>query len=239
MEVLVKSDNNVLKGKINTKFLDGLTMKKPKGILVLPRLFYQYVVFVMDGSASMRKDSINGIPKGKEINNNIRQTLEYLKKSKNSSSFDISIYAFSRDMVDLFGIKSLNKIDLNQSFDPISIVKTPSSTYLANTLKEVNSSINNYFTANINKNHQALVLILTDGLLHDSLESFDVVQDIKKNSKITVSTMYLGNSSDTDNNVANELKTFASDESLFLSTIDPEEIRKHMIKSISTVSKIG
>ena len=42
--------------------------------------------------------------------------------------------------------------------------------------------------------------------------------------------------------VQNKLKKFASNEknghNFFTSNIDPEEIRKHMIKSISTVSKI-
>jgi len=34
------------------------------------------------------------------------------------------------------------------------------------------------------------------------------------------------------------MENLASYSSLFTSTLDPEEIRKHMIKSISTVSKI-
>ncbi|PQB07535.1 hypothetical protein BST83_10485 [Polaribacter filamentus] len=38
--------------------------------------------------------------------------------------------------------------------------------------------------------------------------------------------------------IANRFKLFATSTDFFMTSIDPEEIRKHMIKSISTVSKI-
>jgi len=39
--------------------------------------------------------------------------------------------------------------------------------------------------------------------------------------------------------IIKNFKVYASDETLFNNSLDPEEIRKHMIKSISTVSKIN
>lgn len=266
---IVKSD----KGGVNSfEKADALTkinlaaLSSSLGKLVVPRMFYQLVIFVMDGSRSMHDKSITGLSKGEEIDKNLKQTIDRLKESKNASSFDICLYAFSNDYKNVFGVKELNTITNDFSFNPYDIIQEPGETYLESTLLDVKNTIDIYFEDKKDKHHQALVLLLTDGEVDDSLKSLSVINEIKKNPRVTVSTMYLGNRIDenatyyswdeatgsfdishkwkiedvmeSEKMVAENLKKFASDESLFLTTINPEEIRKHMIKSISTVSKI-
>jgi len=266
---IVKSD----KGGVNSfEKADALTkinlaaLSSSLGKLVVPRMFYQLVIFVMDGSASMHSKSITGLSKGEEIDKNLKQTIDRLKESKNASSFDICLYAFSNDYKNVFGVKELNTITNDISFNPYDIIQKPGGTYLESTLLDVKNTIDIYFEDKKDKHHQALVLLLTDGKVFDYSESLLVINEIKENPRVTVSTMYLGSNinensiSNSNNeqkrainisderkieylrnkerNFAENLKKFASDESLFLTTINPEEIRKHMIKSISTVSKI-
>lgn len=265
---IVKREKNNNEGLSKLKKIQEIQKLKPKiaGKITLPRLFYQLVIFVLDGSRSMHSNSINGIPKGKEIDKTIKSVLKRLKDSKNSNSFDIAVFAFSNNHKNLFGIKELRNIDNDTNFNPYFIVENPEDTHLANCLIDVKNMISNYFEKYNNKNHQALVLLLSDGALNDYHKSLSVAIDIKKMDKVTLSVMYL-ESKVNDNGeyyswdektgkldyskkrtiedvkkrkerVIERFKAFATDETFFVNSIDPEEIRKHMIKSISSVSKI-
>lgn len=264
-EKIVKSEKNNNGGLSRLKSLQGLKTKI-EGKISLPRLFYQLVIFVLDGSRSMHSNSINGIPKGKEIDKTIKSILKRLKDSKNSNSFDIAIFAFTNNHKNLFGIKELRNIDNDTNFNPYFIVEKPEDTHLANCLIDVKNMISNYFEENSNKNHQALVFLLSDGALNDYHKSLSVAIDIKEMDKVTLSAMYL-ESEVNDNSeyyswdektgkldyrekwtiedvkenrmrVIEKFKAFATDETFFVNSIDPEEIRKHMIRSISAVSTI-
>ena len=123
-----------------------------------------------------------------------------------------------------------------------------------------------YPNSNIDKNSQVLIQILSDGAIDDFAKTESVVNKLKNNHKITVACQFIESEIDKDSEyyswnestgkldydskwtieeveesrkrVSNKFKKLASSEDLFITSPNPEEIRKHMIKSISTVSKI-
>jgi uncharacterized protein YegL len=256
--------NRSSSGKLDLSKINMTALQKSLNELSIPRLFNQLVVFVIDGSRSMYSDSINGIAKGLEIEKAIKDIIKRLKVSKNSNSFDVSIFAFSDDYKNLFGIKQINEINEDQNFNPNNIIKKPGGTRLSDCLKEVKEVVEDYSEAHIDENCQTLILILSDGALNDHNEALKVINELKNFEYVTISAMYLESIVEEDGKyyswdentgqidysyiwtidevrnshkrTAEKFKIFATDKTFFINTIDPEEVRKHMIKSISTVS---
>lgn len=213
----------------------------------LPRLFYQLVVFVLDGSDSMNWESISGNSKGEEVESAIKGILRRLQKSKNKESFDINIWAYSEEISEIVPTTSVTKIDLDQDLNPCSHVDNY-GTYIANALEETERIITNYLEINKEKNSQALILILSDGALHDLAEAKECTDRLKSKNNITISSYLFEDKRWKDElpeeeleDLRNDLKSLSSHSTdslvFFKSTVDPEEVRKHMIKSISEISK--
>lgn len=55
----------------------------------LPRMFHQYIIFVLDASRSMMQPSVNKNSKAHEVHLAIDSVINRLLKSKNVNSFDI------------------------------------------------------------------------------------------------------------------------------------------------------
>jgi hypothetical protein len=234
--------------------------------LSIPRLFYQLVIFVIDGSNSMHGKTSNNISKAEEIDKSIRLIVRRLKESKNSNSFDISFVPFSDDFDRCYGIKNIKDIKLQDSFNPFDYIEQPKGTYLEKAFCYIEQISEEYLNCNIDKNAQVLIQILSDGAIDDFAKTQDKMNKIKENEKITIACQFI--ESEIDENlqyyswdestgkidrdskwtieevkqsrirVSNKFKTLATSDDLFITSANPEEIRKHMIKSISTVSKI-
>lgn len=241
------------------------TLSKALTEIEIPRLFHQLVIFVIDGSNSMHGKTINGISKAAEIDKSIKLIIERLKESKNHNSFDISFVAFSEDFNVDFGIKGLKFINSNDTFNPFDYVKQPKGTKLKEVLKHVEKISLEYLSSNIDKSSQVLIQILSDGSLDDYSDSLEIINSLKLNNKITIACQFIESeiceneeyyswdesTGKIDHNakwtieqvkasrirVSNKFKLFASNENLFVTSPNPEEIRNHMIKSISTTSR--
>lgn len=247
--------------KINTEALSASL-----GDLSIPRLFYQLVIFVIDGSNSMHGKTSKGNSKAKEIDNSIRLVIRRLKESKNSNSFDIAFVAFSDDFDKSYGIRNINDIKPNDSFNPFDYIKLPKGTYLEKAFVYIEQITDEYLSTNRDKNAQVLIQILSDGAIDDFTAAQDIISKLKKNEKVTIACQFIESNIDENSQyyswneatgkidynskwtieqvkqsrtrVSNKFKTLATSEDLFITSPNPEEIRKHMIKSISTVSKI-
>lgn len=237
------------KKKLNLSSINTGALSASLSELSIPRLFYQLVVFVIDGTGSMTWEGKTGISKGKEVDNIIKKILDRLKNSKNKNSFDIAVHAFAEKHKTILDITQLDKIDHeNFDFNPTNYFKEDYMyEYLDDTLDIVINSSFNYLELNKNKNSQALIIVLSDGAIKHFDSALERVNKLKVHEKITVSSVLLEdlrwqNDEDYKREVKEKLKMFSSNEkdghNFFTSNIDPEEIRKHMIKSISTVSKI-
>ena len=134
---------------------------------------------------------------------------------------------------------------LKKKLDPCTFIQKYNGTNLISTLKSVKLDCENYLIKNKNKNAQALVVVLSDGALDEYEHSLTICNEIKDIANVTISSIFYESKVWQANYAVNDIailkkdmENIASNSSLFTSTLDPEEIRKHMIKSISTVSKI-
>jgi uncharacterized protein YegL len=214
----------------------------------LPRLFHQLVVFILDASESMTWEGISGKTKGEEIHNQIVPIIERLQSSKNKNCFDVSMIAFSQETNEFIKNKKATEIDTkNFDFNPCSHVGNY-KTEIVKSLAITEDRINSYFKKN-SSSSQALIIILSDGALDDQLEALEICQNLKNNNKVTIASYLLEDMNWKNTLSENRLKLFQNNikelSSLdsnglhfFHSKVDPTEIRNHMIKSISTVSKI-
>jgi len=232
-------------GKIDFATFSIDTFAKTMATTALPRLFYQLVVFVLDGSGSMTYPGMSGKSKGEEIENAVKEVLERLLNSKNKNSFDLSIWGYANESVRISNITPVESFNLIQTINPCDFIKKYDGTNLITTLNSVKTECQDYLKINRSKNAQALIVILSDGALDEYEETSKLCNKIKELDNISVSTIFYESKTWQENyNVQDievlkkNMENLASYSSLFTSTLDPEEIRKHMIKSISTVSKI-
>lgn len=215
------------------------------GQVELPRMFNQLVLFVLDGSGSMDGLGISGKSKGFEVHGTVATVLERLKESKNKNSFDIGFYAFAEESVEMFPIKSLTQYNLiKDCFNPCEYLKNRGGTSLCSSLNETREVALEYLEKNKNTNAKVIIIILGDGAIEDYEHCFDVKKEVNKNIKISFATVLLetpvwqekyGQQQDY---IQEEFKSLASEGADYISTVDPDEIRKHMIKSITKVSQL-
>jgi hypothetical protein len=168
-----------------------------------------------------------------------------LQESKNKNSFDISMYAYANESQSILIQKGVTQIDLNDSIDPCDFITDHSRTYIAHTLEQAESEVENYLNKNHDKSAQAMILILSDGAFHDQEEAEEVCERLKTNTKVSVSSILFRSpdweerfGSDYITKLEGNMEDIASGKEFFKSTVDADEIRKHMIKSISKVSKV-
>lgn len=251
-EKLAKVNNNAFKGnssnKLNLSNFNSKAYSDALSNFELPRLFYQLVVFILDASESMTWEGISGKTKGEEIHEQINPIIARLQSSKNKNCFDINMHAFSMSSKEFIGTTSVVKIDINSSdFNPCNHVGNY-KTYAAETLEIVESNVNRYFNQH-EQNSQALIIILSDGALDDYEKCNEICNRIKANKKTKIASYLLEDKNwketlnkerliEFQNNIRNLSSVDSYGMNFFQSKVNPEEIRNHMIKSISTVSKI-
>lgn len=233
------------KGKLDLSEinLDALTAGLSE--LSIPRLFYQLVVFVLDGSGSMTYSGNSGKSKGEEIDKAVKETLERLLISKNKNSFDISVWAYANEIVQISSVKSLSTFDVYDDLNPCAYIDKYDGTNLKSVLDEVQIECTDYLNKNQGKNSQVLIIIISDGAIDAYHTALEKCSELKLSPKINIASVFFESKIwQEDYNVKDEIQLkldmekLASNSSLFYSTLNPEEIRNHMIKSISTVSKI-
>lgn len=231
--------------KLDLASLNCETLSKCLTEMPLPRLFYQLVVFVLDGSGSMNQQGESIKSKGEEVESTVKKVLKRLQNSKNKNSFDITVWAYAGESQEVMPIISAIDIDLAMSLNPCKFIIQNQRTELKETLINVKGLCNEYLAKYDSKSSQALVLILSDGAIHDQDLAAELCKEMKKNKRITISTILFESKewkekySDEDLNfLKDNLKILSSGNGFYTSTLDPEEVRQHMIKSISTISKI-
>jgi hypothetical protein len=253
--------------KLKQSGLNISTMSDLSKDLVLPRTFYQLVIFMLDGSNSMNSATADGRSKAVRIEESVQTVLSRLKKSKSKESFDLSFIVFSDDFIDVFDgdIKRLIEIDEKHCFNPLKLIPEPKNTKLANAFKYVREKSEQYLEENSDKTAQVLIMLLSDGAIDDYLDTLKEVNEIKKNTQITLACQYLeqyveegskwysynetldeldyekswtiDEVKEDEKRVSDRFKKFSSTDELFITSMDPSLVRDHMIKSITLVSK--
>ncbi|CAM3006971.1 VWA domain-containing protein [Flavobacterium frigoris] len=236
------------KNKLDLSKFNNAALSSALSNIELPRLFHQLVFFVLDGTGSMTWEGKTGSSKGEEIDIAIKKIIKRLLESKNKNCFDIGVYAFAEEHATILQPSKMANDMLDINYNPTLFFKENYKfEYLDDTLDLVDLEINNYYKKHEGKNCQSLVIILSDGAIRHFESASEKTKKIKSNQKTTVSSILFedirwSNDEDFLNQTKNKLKELASNNqnghSFFISDVDPDAIRNHMIKSISTVSKI-
>jgi hypothetical protein len=211
----------------------------------LPRQFSQLVLFVLDGSNSMTWDGASGFSKGQEIHQSVVKVLERLQSSKNKASFDVGFWAFANESKEMYPVKQLKDYNLVKNcFNPCEYISDGGATYLTETFQSVEKVVNDYLEEHKELNRKVLIILLSDGELHDYQEVIEMKS--KFQSELVVFSSIFFESLDWGDNyedweideIKENLSNLASEEAYFLSTVDAEQIRKHMIQSVTKISNV-
>lgn len=211
----------------------------------LPRQFSQLVLFVLDGSHSMGRKGTSGFSRGEEVHDSVLKVLERLQKSKNRSSFDVGFWAFAEESREMYSIRQVKQFNINKdSFNPCKVINKGNGTRLFETLQSLELIINNYLDEHKNLNRKVLVIILSDGEIHDYEEVIEIKSKLQSENIVFSSIFY--ESIDWEdffdemdlNEIKENLSNLASEDAYFLSSVDPEKIRQYMIQSVTKISNI-
>jgi hypothetical protein len=146
----------------------------------------------------------------------------------------------------MFPVKPIKDYDLiKDCFNPCEYITDHSNTKLNEVLGYVKIQTDTYFKKHEGQNTKALVIILGDGAINDYKNAFVIKEKLESNPLISFSSI-LFESPDWTNHyhensikeVKKEFSKLASSDADYMSTVDPEKIRNHMIQSITKVSKI-
>jgi archaellum biogenesis ATPase FlaH len=145
----------------------------------------------------------------------------------------------------MFPIKSLAHYNLSKDcFNPCEYLKNRGRTSLCNSLTQTKEIALDYLDKNKNSNSKVIIIILGDGAIEDFENCFKIKQELDQHEKINYSTVLLETPEwqekykDALRQIQEEFKSLASDGAFYVSTVDPDEVRKHMIKSITKVSQL-
>ncbi len=229
----------------------------------IPRVFHQLVTFLLDGSDSMTDTGQTGSPKGEELHKAIQSVLARLQASKNRNCFDISCWVYSSEYKQVLQPTSVcNEALAIMSFDPTTHI-APKGTLLSGALEEAVAEARAYLERHANKQAKVLLVLLSDGGLHDTRASLKIVESLRDSSDIILSTIFFETQIDgivtewvdeatgesvegepetgesINSRLAETMRLMSSDErEHFATTVDPDMIRNQMIKSISKVSQV-
>jgi hypothetical protein len=245
-----KTDKNEIITSIGKSPLDKLNnlnsgLSAALSKMELPRQFSQLVLFVLDGSNSMTWDGASGFSKGHEIHQSVVKVMERLQSSKNKASFDVGFWAFANESIEMHPVKQLKDYDLvKDCFNPCEFISDGEATYLAETFQSVEKVVNDYLEEHKELNRKALIILLSDGEIHDYQEVIQL-KSIFQNELVVFSSIFFESLDWEDNyeewemdEIKENLSNLASEEAYYLSTVDAEQIRKHMIQSVTKISNV-
>lgn len=213
-------------------------------IVSLPRLFNQLVIFILDGSGSMTWDGTSGKSKAEEVSHITNTVIERLTKSRNKNCFDIMGYAFAVDTKKIISITRVEDVRLGHDFNPCNYIEDHRNTCALEAFRQAEKDIESYFqnhtTAGIKT--RAIVVLLSDGQLHDHTETSAITKRMLTTNKIDICCTYFADassSSSEDVSINQEmLRELSSLDLMYASTVNAEDIRDHMVKSISLSSGV-
>lgn len=241
---LNKSSTSLGKTKIGQGLMAGIIGSLNS--IELPRMFNQLIIFLLDGSGSMTFNGTSGKSKGYEVHQAVINVIQRLKESKNKSSFDVGFWAFANETIEMFSIKLAKDYDLvKDCFNPCEYVTDYSKTNLNDAILNASNKASEYIDKYKDKNTKVLIIVLGDGAINDYSECILIKERISSNPQILFSSILFESpdwdeklSTETIRTIKQNFSKLASSEADYLSTVDADKIRNHMIQSITKVSKI-
>jgi hypothetical protein len=146
----------------------------------------------------------------------------------------------------MYPIKAVKEYDLvKDCFNPFEFVTDHSSTLLHQSLQNANEQATEYLEKYKGQNTKVLIIILGDGAILDYSKCFSLKESASSNELIIFSSILFestnwpeGVDMETVNELKLEFSKLASSQADYMSTVDAEKIRSHMIQSITKISNI-
>lgn len=207
--------------------------------LVLPRLFNQLVIFLLDGSGSMTFNGETGKSKGAEVGEEVTAVITRLLESKNKDCFDVSIYAFASEHKCILEPTSLKDINLNGNYNPCNFIDDYRMTNVSKPLQAAREKALEYVRKHDKPGFPAksMILILSDGEIHDINETKQEAEMAKMDARIFLASVFFSSAEcgpEESKKTQEVLRFLASSGGLFSITDTASDIREHMIHSIKT-----
>jgi hypothetical protein len=134
---------------------------------------------------------------------------------------------------------------LKDCFNPCEFITEYKKTLLSEVLDKAKEQAFEYLEKNKNQNTKVLIIILGDGAINDYSKCLDIKKKISENNLISFSSILFESTDwqenldeDTIKRYKQDFAKLASSQADYMSTVDAEKIRSHMIQSITKVSKI-
>ena len=185
----------------------------------------------------------SGRAKGEEVSEAVRSVVDRLRTSKNKDCFDVIMWGYGNSSDQILPQTPVGKINQDSSFNPCKYISDYTNTKLHPALKDVQGSIQNYLRKHDRPGvpAKAMVLILSDGALSDQEICLKTTNEFKLDARVHISSMFFesaGVQKSVDVELQKNLRELASGDELFRSSSNIDEIRDHMIHSISSISEL-
>ncbi len=214
------------------------------GTITTPQSFHQLGIFVIDGSGSMTGTTTGNLSRADAVNIAVRETLTRFKASRKENCFSFSVVAFGDKARTVTPQQKCIDIDDYANYDPLQFFnngKGSSSTNIASGLEEALSVAQTFF-ANKSSNtpHKVAIVVLTDGMCHNSENTKIIAETIKLNPNIQIYCCCLESLSGSYADAETLLKTIATNPALGYKTVyDKDTIRNFFVASITTASGLA
>jgi hypothetical protein len=207
-----------------------------------PRQFNQLVLFLLDGSGSMTFPGETGASKGEETSLEVSKVLTRLSTSENKQCFDVGVYAFANEHRCILETTAVTSTNLSGDFNPCNYIKDWQSTRLSSSLALARAEAIEYVKEHDKpgKPAKAMIIILSDGVIHDFDAASRETSQAKLDARVFVSSVFFSSaecSPEASGEAQEMLRSLSSGGGLFSITDTVSDIREHMIHSIrSTMS---
>jgi curved DNA-binding protein CbpA len=206
---------------------------------LVPRMFAQLGIFVLDGSGSMLFESPKGGTKGGVVNTAIRDVFARFQISDRRDNFLFALVSFDTAAKEILPVTLASSTDSHSSYDPT--VGHGGGTFVGAGLKEA-QRIAETFLAQADPAIPASVVIiaLTDGECGNPSRTLEIATKVKENSKITLCATHFATKGQSNPAAQDLLRQIVSDSSTgYLTTYDAESIRKFFEASVTAGVRVN
>jgi uncharacterized protein YegL len=201
---------------------------------VVPRVFHQLGILVLDGSGSMTLPSIEKIPKAASVNKAVQELIGALAGSRVASNFSLAIVTFDDHAKVHTNPTDVRDLDSYGSYDPLP--GHGGGTRMDLGLRSAVDVARNFLgdTHDESVPRSVVIVVLSDGM--SEADPLEEAASIKQDPKITICTTRFASPSDKESDAeAAEtlLRSMASTVEQYRTTYRGLDLRKFFIASVS------
>lgn len=214
--------------------------KAPVGGVTLNKTFNQLGILVLDGSGSMGEEAAGNTTKAKHVESAVIEMFNRFDVSRIKQNFSFGCIKFdsSSDVIlepTAFDFNELMKLN----YDPLD--GKGGGTYINLALEKAKEMaegfINNPPEPGIP--HKVLIMLLSDGMCFEPVETQRVSEDLKSNPQIEIASAYISAVGKPESDVQNLCRSIASNPVFYTTVYNGEQLRSFFVNSLSASAGVG